>query len=234
MTETILALTVLGQALQAKIELGNGMIPLLITRIVSGAGTSPTPTLLTDVVEKKQTFSITGRDTVGPQTVIKANLTNQGNPAAGEPPLADEYELYQIGMYAHDPDLGEILYRITQIENPLHVPPALLRSWLFAPSFEIKTENASEVIINITAGGIATLENVWSSTEYSAAVSPQMGVKVHHRIMAAAPDYRAADLNTPSGSGSILPGSIQLNNAAIHSGKVDDDFAGLQDMSILK
>jgi len=233
MADVILALTPLGQALQAKIGLGNGMIPLIITRIVSGAGTSPTPSLLTDVVDKKQTFSITGRDSSGSQTVIRANLTNQGNPAAGEPPLIAEYELHQIGMYAHDPDIGEILYRITQIEKGIHVPEAATRSWLFAPSFEIKTENASEVIINITAGGIASLENVWSSTEYSSAVSPQMGVKTHHKIMQAAPGYRAADLE-PSGSGGINSGSIQLNSTTTQSGKIDDDYAGLQNLSILK
>jgi len=153
MADTILALTALGQALKAKIEQGNGLIPLKITRIVSASGTSPDPTNLTAVVNPKLEFGITRVSSQGARTTIETILTNTGAPSDGVPPLATGYPMSQVGFYAEDPDEGEILYRISQYDNPIYVPSAQERGWTYTPSFNIVTGNATTVLIEISAVG---------------------------------------------------------------------------------
>ena len=96
-----LALTNRGADLSAKIEQGDGTIPLTITRIVTGSGTSSDPINLNQVINIEQQFQIMDRRTSGARTIIVALITNEN--------LIDGYSLYQIGFYALDPDLGEIL-----------------------------------------------------------------------------------------------------------------------------
>jgi len=160
MADTILALTPLGQALKAKIERGDGTLPLEITRIVSAAGSSPYPAFLTELVDPKLEFTITQTESEEGLTNITAILTNIGNPAAGIPPLAEGYPLKQAGVFAVDPDLGEILYKISQFDNPIPIPAASERIWTYEPTFGVKTDNAETVIIRMNPSGLATLAQV--------------------------------------------------------------------------
>jgi hypothetical protein len=68
--------------------------------------------------------------------------------------------MFQIGFYATDPDIGEILYRISQFDNPNYVPAASERGWTFAPTFTFATGNASEVTFTIDPSGLATRSEV--------------------------------------------------------------------------
>ena len=165
MPDTVLALTTKGQALKAKIEAGGGTLALEITRIVAASGTSLAPTALTDVLDYEQDFDILEANTEGNKTIIKAALTNAGNPAKDIPPLAVGYDLYQIGMYAADPDDGEILYRITQRLKPIVVPPASDRGWTYSPSFTIVHDNASEIIVHIDPLGLASFKAIGEAVE---------------------------------------------------------------------
>ena len=158
MADTILKLTVQGEALKAKIEQGDGMIPLEITRIVSASGFSPNPLILTDVINPQLEFGVTGRSTDGPRTTINTLLTNAGDPGGGIPPLAVGYSMSQVGFFAVDPDLGEILYRISQYDNPIYVPAASERGWTYTPTFNIVTGNATTVIIEINATGSVPMD----------------------------------------------------------------------------
>ena len=150
-------LTVKGQALNAKIQAGNGTVPLEITRIVSASGTDPNPLDLTDVVGMKQTAMIIRREVIGVRAAIEIMLTNQGNPTAGEPPLAVGYALSQFGMYAIDPDEGEILYRISQFDTPNYVPAATEMGWSINPTWNFVVGNASDVVVTIDPSGMATV-----------------------------------------------------------------------------
>lgn len=151
-----MALTKAGQALHAKINLGNGTIPLEITRIVTGSGYSDNPLELTDVVGYKQTAQITDRQRYDTRSEITILLTNQGNSEAGIAPITEGYELRQIACFAIDPDDGEILYRISQFEKPNFVPPANKMGWVFNPTWNFTTENASDVVVNIDPKGLVT------------------------------------------------------------------------------
>jgi len=158
MSDTILAFTTLGAALQAKIKQGNGQIPLNITRIVSASGTSPNPTSLTGVINPKLEFGITGRSTSGARTTISTMITNIGDAQQGIPPLDVGYPISQVGFYAVDPDEGEILYMISQYDNPVYAPAASERGWTYTPSFNIITGNATTVIIEINAVGFVPMD----------------------------------------------------------------------------
>lgn len=176
-----LALTAAGQRLKAKIEAGFGTIALKITRIVTASGTSDEPLLLTDVVNQKQEFTITGRYTEDARTTIKAVLTNAE--------LSKGYTLSQIGFYALDPDDGEILYRISQFETPNYVPASTERGWTYEPSFNFFTGNASAVIVKIDPAGIATLDAIYKSVELSSNPVPAVGVRTHYFVTEDVPGY---------------------------------------------
>ena len=99
-------LTDKGRALLAKLTQGN---TLDITRAETGAG-FVTPGLLTkqtEVTDPKQTlnFKPVSYPEVGKCAMTMA-LTNEG--------LADGYEATQVGIYATDPDEGEILFFLSQ------------------------------------------------------------------------------------------------------------------------
>jgi hypothetical protein len=191
MADVNLALTIAGQALRAKIEAGYGTIPLEITRIVTSSASSPDPLNLTALVAEEQTFIITGRTTSGARTTISTYLSNFGNPTAVPPvlPLAQGYPLTQIGFYALDPDDGEILYRISQFDNPNYVPAATERAWEYEPTFNIITGNATTVIINIDPSSSTTKQDVWNSVELSANSPPGTGVRTQYFIEADVSGY---------------------------------------------
>lgn len=180
-----LALTAAGQRLKAKIEAGYGTVALKITRIVTASGTSDEPLLLTDVVNQKQEFTITGRSTEDARTTIKAILSNAG--------LSKGYTLSQIGFFALDPDDGEILYRISQFETPNYVPASTERGWTYEPSFNFFTGNAKDVVVQINPSGIASLGAVYGSVEVSSSKTPAVGVKTHFYVVKAISDYTPFD-----------------------------------------
>jgi hypothetical protein len=157
MSNIHMALTAQGQILNAKIQAGNGTVPLEITRIVSADGYSPDPLNLTNVIGFKQTAQIIRKEQQGVRAIIEILLSNQGNPTAGEPPLTTGYSLSQFGMFAIDPDDGEVLYRISQYDNPAGVPAAAEMGWTINPTWNILVGNASDVIVNIDPSGMATV-----------------------------------------------------------------------------
>jgi hypothetical protein len=157
--DIILELTSKGQTLMAKIQAGAGTVPLEITRIVSGSGTSSDPLNLNAVVDEQQAFKINNSTSEGERTIIEVELSNLGD-SANEPPippLTVGFSISQIGIYALDPDDGEILMRITQLVKPIWIPPAT-RPMIYSPTLEIITANASEVIIEISPDAPVTLD----------------------------------------------------------------------------
>jgi hypothetical protein len=212
-----LALTAAGQALKAKIEMGKGTLPLNITRIVTASGYSDDPLNLTAGVDERQEFTITERRAIGPRTAITAIVTNIG--------LAAGYSLTQILFYAMDPDLGEILYRISQYETPNYVPAATERGWTYNPTFNFVTGNASEVIVNIDPAGIVNKWDVYNSVELSSANIPSVGVRTHYRVAGNAPNYRPITPPQPDPDAGILDidwlgeqdGFIMQNNGYVAS-----------------
>ena len=157
-------LTNAGMALYAKIQMGDGTIPLNITRIVTGAGRSDDPLSLAAVVDERHEMTITNRKTIGARTTISAKILNTG--------IESGYPISQIGFYALDPDDGEILYRIFQPEYPNYMPAVSDWGFTYKDDFNFFTGNASEIILNIDPNGLVTHEELefalteLSSTDY--------------------------------------------------------------------
>jgi len=98
-------LTQRGRNLLAKAQTG---VTLTFTKIKLGDGlwsTSTDPTQLNDLVSPKLNLSIQNITVIGDGTVrLRFVLTNTG--------LSQGFFMREIGIYAQDPDLGEILYAV--------------------------------------------------------------------------------------------------------------------------
>lgn len=101
----LLAKALTSTALQfTKVSLGDG---------VWSEDTSPEN--LTDLISKKIDLAINELDVTGDGTArLRFVLTNTG--------LTDGFFTREIGIYANDPDEGEILYAVTYSENPDFIP----------------------------------------------------------------------------------------------------------------
>ena len=138
--------TAAGLALQAKMETG---VSLNITRIAAGAGTSNDLINAVGVTDPRQELTITGTEQKGTQAYIFAILSNAG--------LLTGYDLTQIGIYADDPDDGEILYKIVQFERAYPISaevdfPNLSIDCVFTDT----VSNASTVNVIVDPSGVVT------------------------------------------------------------------------------
>lgn len=121
-------ITVKGLSLLAKLVAGN---TLAITKAVTGSGTVTAGTLQnqTDVSDIKQTLTFS--DTTYPsdgKCALTCGLNNTG--------LTAGYTANQVGIYATDPDDGEILFFIAQATTGTEIPsesemPGYSAEWTF-------------------------------------------------------------------------------------------------------
>ncbi|MDM7320218.1 MAG: phage tail protein [Fervidobacterium sp.] len=114
-------LTTRGRNLLAKALTGT---QLQFTRIGLGDGVwdaNTNPETLTALVSEKLSLQIQSLQIAGDGTArLRFVLTNQG--------LQQGFFLREIGIFARDPDLGEILYAVTYASNPDFIPAAGLVS----------------------------------------------------------------------------------------------------------
>lgn len=150
-----LILTDLGRALQAKVEAGQTL--LILTKFKLGNGVisgGQALERLTDLVSPKQ---IIGINTCVPSEnglcTITGVVVNTG--------LTTGYELKELGVFATDPDLGEILYAITIDNHPDYLQAeggATVVSEEF--NLNIAISNTSNVTAVIDTAGLATIGNI--------------------------------------------------------------------------
>ncbi|ARK26014.1 hypothetical protein SporoP37_15920 [Sporosarcina sp. P37] len=108
-------LTKKGRDLQAKAEAGT---KLVFTRVKIGDGQgSGTYDELNDLVRPKKDLSINSIKAEGDGLCrIRTHITNIG--------LEQGLFVYEIGLFAQDPNVGEILYGVTTATTPDYLPPA--------------------------------------------------------------------------------------------------------------
>lgn len=147
-----LVLTKKGQLLQAKV--GTGVV-LALTKMKLGSGVLPEGTSLedlTDLVTPEQNVGIASKEVLTDQKMCKisATITNVG--------LSAGYYVRELGVFANDPDDGEILYAVTSDSTPDYLPqeggPTAV-SQEFA--VYIAASNASDVEVSIDPGALATM-----------------------------------------------------------------------------
>lgn len=113
---TGLTLTNIGYALQIKAQAGT---ELKFTRVALGAGILPSGTqlnTLTELINEKQTAAIGNLSVGGKSVQIKANFSNKN--------LTENYYLRELGIFANDPDQGEILYAVANAGDAADYMPA--------------------------------------------------------------------------------------------------------------
>ena len=109
-----LQLTNKGIALQAKVQAGT---ELEITKLKLGSGVVPSGTdikTLTDLITPEQNLGIGGTEAVGDYCKVSATISNSG--------LEAGYYVRELGVFAQDPDEGEILYLYATDGAPDYLP----------------------------------------------------------------------------------------------------------------
>lgn len=145
-------LTNKGRQLQAKVE--SGSTSLVLTKLKLGNGTiseGQTLEALNDLVGPKQVVGIATKTVLeNGYCKIAATISNSD--------LAEGYLVKELGVFATDPDEGEILYAITTDSAPDYMPAtggATVVSQEFA--VYIGVTNAASVVAQIDSGALATM-----------------------------------------------------------------------------
>ena len=146
-----LIITTKGRQLQAKVEAG---ATLKLTKMKIGSGTLPVGQQLenlTDLVEPKQNIGIASKEVMKDGLCkISAIISNHE--------LHAGYYVKELGVYAEDPDDGEILFAITSDTAPDYLPAqggATVVSQEFA--VYIAVSNAAEITATIDPTALATM-----------------------------------------------------------------------------
>lgn len=99
-----------GLELSAKLASG---AKLEVTRVVAGSGATADALAANDLPQPRQTLAVNTPTRSGTTVTIPGTLT-----AA----LAEaSYTLTELGVYAADPDLGEILYKLYRLDTPVDI-----------------------------------------------------------------------------------------------------------------
>ena len=143
-------LTTKGQALQAKVDAGKTSME--ITKMKIGSGTladGQTLEELTDLVEAKLNVPISSSTAKDNITTITGVITNTG--------LSTGFYVRELGVFATDPDEGEILYSITVALAASYLPAEdeVVESNEF--NYNIATSNAASVTATIDTSGLVTV-----------------------------------------------------------------------------
>ena len=143
-----------GHNLMAKIA--SGTTKMSFTKIRTSDSTPSDASLptLTALSSIKQTVDISGITVINPATVkVSGAISNAG--------LGIGYFVRAIGLYAQDPDLGEILYSVTKAVEADWMPPnnGISSSSLMINLLTV-TSNASNVTINVDPAAVATIANI--------------------------------------------------------------------------
>lgn len=143
-------LTDKGTGLQSKLINGE---TLHITKVMTGAAKAPVVNLRqqTSVTDGGKQIALQPVRTEGDKMILPVFLDNAD--------LEEGYDLWQVGIYAQDPEEGEILYCIAQASAAKHIP-----STLESPGFSItwdfcfKTSNTCPFEVNIDSVGLVNIE----------------------------------------------------------------------------
>lgn len=144
-----------GKNLDAKVTAGE--TALNITKALSAAG-RVNPTQLHTLVELPQPKQqlIIGKTTISSdkEVILPIRLSNKG--------LTESYVMHLLGIFAQDPEEGEILYMVSQASTAAgeEIPaetnhPAFSIQW----NHVIKTEDASTITVEVTQAGLQTIED---------------------------------------------------------------------------
>ncbi len=143
-----------GHALMAKIATGSTKMSFTKIRISDSSPSDSSLPTLTALSSIKQTVDISSITVINNATVkVSGAISNAG--------LGTGYFVRTIGLYAQDPDLGEILYSVTKAIEADYMPPdnGISSSSLMINLLTV-TSNAANVTINVDPASVATIANI--------------------------------------------------------------------------
>lgn len=148
-------LTKQGLKLQAKVDAGSRM---QLTKCMLGSGTlSSGQSLenLTGLITPVQTLSIASISySENNGACVITAVTDNSNVSTG-------YYLREFGIFARDPDDGEILYAVAQDANPDYIPPSGTPAVVSQEiSVALSFSNAANVTAQVNTSAIATVTYV--------------------------------------------------------------------------
>lgn len=145
-----LQMTNKGIALQAKVEAGAALV---ITKLKLGSGVVPSGRdvkTLTDLIAPEQNLGIGAKEPNGDYCKISSTISNTG--------LAAGYYVRELGVFAQDPDDGEILYMYTTDGAPDYLPAAG-GSTVISQEFSVNiaVSDTNDIKVEIDPGALATM-----------------------------------------------------------------------------
>ncbi len=187
-----LILTKKGQALMAKVEAG---ATLDLTKLKLGSGVLPEGQNLeelTDLITPEQNLGIAAKEAMMDEEGNYTGLCKISSTISNAE-LAIGYYVRELGVFANDPDDGEILYAITTDTAPDYLPAAggaTVISQEFAVYVAIS--NAENITAKIDPGALATMGYV------------QLAIKTHNEDDTAHADFTGAK-NNQDGKRGFVP-----------------------------
>ena len=101
-----------GRKLQTKVEAGS---KLVFTKMAMGAGTPSNLATAKELADRKIDMQIASVDTSKPYTVTIYGVLSNAK-------LGQGFTATEMGLYAKDPDAGEILYMVVTDSKPDYIP----------------------------------------------------------------------------------------------------------------
>ena len=189
-------LTDVGADLQAKINAG--LTTLIFTKVGVGSG-SGSVNALTAMVHKEQDIGIGNVEANGNIVTINFTLTNKG--------LGSAYQMRELGLYATDPDKGEVLFAYMTDSTPDTMPAdgsATVVSQ--AVTLNIAFSNTGNVSATIDTGAFVTQEDLEAH---------EKSITAHSALMAGHNTDATAHqpiLDMINGNQTALNSKIELHN----------------------
>ncbi len=138
-----------GAELQAKVNAGS--TTLTFTKLAMGSGeASGSIENMTELVHKEMDMTIKAISNEGNIVTLKSTITNEG--------ISQAFAAREMGLYAMDPDLGEILYAIQTDPAPDSIP-AEGSATVVSEDFtaHLIMSNTGSVSVVLDTGALATL-----------------------------------------------------------------------------
>ena len=195
-----LQLTNKGIALQAKVQAGT---QLHITKLKLGSGVVPSGTdvkTLTDLIAPEQNLGIGGKEAVDDYCKISSTISNTGLDAG--------YYVRELGVFAQDPDDGEILYMYTTDGAPDYLP-AGGGSTVISQEFSvmIAVDDTDNIVVDIDPAALATMGYV------------QLQIQEHNTDTTAHADFTGATAEAAGERGMVPEPQAGDQNKALFGDK---------------
>lgn len=199
-------LTDVGAKLQAKINAGLTTLKFTKLGIGSGSG-SGSINALTAMVNKVQDINIGSVKANNNIVTINSTLTNKG--------LGSAYQMRELGLFATDPDVGEILFAYMTDNTPDTMPADGSATVVSQDiTLNITFSNTGKVSATIDTGAFVTHEDLNTHTTSSSAHA----------------DIRQLFKNYLPLTGGTLTGGLNVNDAVIMGG-LDKQFGNFIEKS---